>query len=129
MIPHRSLRAAILVAATLLAGSSDATTAPGQRPTDGIFTHDGLVRSLEGRIVEFYDGGQAVFAMDGRYSYSGGALGPPVTGVWQVHNDGLVCLRLDNGTARCDTFVRSADRLVVIDGSGTRIPVRSAVRK
>lgn len=78
------------------------------------------------RTLTFYDDGQARYLADGRYAwiYSEANGGGTATGHFTVRDDGAVCVALDNGRSRCDLYVRSAGRLVLITETGGRFPVR-----
>lgn len=82
------------------------------------------VAALTGRdVVEFYEGGQSRYAVGGAYSYTylGGGT---AFGRFEIAEDGVVCITFNNGRDRCDRFVRSHGRVVMITQSGDRYPVR-----
>ncbi|WP_424990306.1 hypothetical protein [Fluviibacterium sp. S390] len=97
----------------------------GQKPSDVFFTEDGLESQITGVRLRFQDGGEARFFADHRYAYLPGDGRDERRGTWEVYDRGQVCVRFDSGAARCDTLVRSADRMVLIAASGDRFPVRS----
>lgn len=71
----------------------------------------------------FYEGGQSRYSVGGAYSYSyqGGGT---AFGRFQIEGDGTICIAFNNGRSRCDAFVRSHGRLVMITQSGDRFPIR-----
>jgi len=44
--------------------------------------------------------------------------------VHDIGDAGMVCVTYDSGPERCDMFVMSGDRLVLLTDSGERYPVR-----
>lgn len=74
-------------------------------------------------LVEFYEGGQSRYSAGGSYSYTyqGGGT---AFGQFEIGADGLVCVRFNNGRDRCDRFVRSHGRTVMITQGGDRFPIR-----
>lgn len=74
-------------------------------------------------VVEFYEGGQSRYSTGGAYSYtykSGGTA----FGKFEVRPDGAICVLFNNGRDRCDFFVHSHGRVVMITQSGERYPIR-----
>lgn len=117
-----------LMAAAMLTGVSatgQTTQILGQRASDAIYTADGLTQAISGTVVEFYDGSRARYDTDGAYSYTYQEGDPPFVGTWTVRDVGEVCVTFENGSARCDHFVRSGDRMVLIIANGDRYPVRT----
>ena len=95
------------------------------RPGDTPFTaHDAV--TLEGRTLTFYDDGRSTYEADGVYSYTYAPVngGGTAWGDYSVMPDGSICIAFRNGLARCDLYVRSGDRLVLITEAGERYPVR-----
>lgn len=78
---------------------------------------------LAGRTLTFYDDGQSKFSAGGAYSYTY-ASGESAFGTYSIAEDGSVCIQYRNGLGRCDLFVRSSDRLILINAKGERYPVR-----
>ena len=74
-------------------------------------------------VVEFYEGGQSRYGADGSYSYTyqGGGT---AHGQFEIASDGVICILYNNGRGRCDTFVWSHDRLVMLTEKGERFPIR-----
>ncbi|MEM6384848.1 MAG: hypothetical protein AAF718_01300 [Pseudomonadota bacterium] len=97
----------------------------GLRANDTILTKAQLEDLLSGYLVEFFDGSKSRYASDGTYAYTYTDDGPAWTGAYRLLDDSLVCVDFDNGTARCDRFVMSGDRVVLIIENGTRFPVRN----
>lgn len=74
-------------------------------------------------VVEFYDGGQSRYAADGAYSYTyqGGGT---AHGQFKIASQGVICIAYNNGRSRCDTFVWSHGRLVMLTEKGGRFAIR-----
>ncbi|WP_171208828.1 MULTISPECIES: hypothetical protein [unclassified Ruegeria] len=112
----RYLILALIVASPLSA--AEWPTKPGDVPLS--------VQELEalaGRTLTFYDDGQSKFSAGGAYSYTY-ASGESAFGTYSIAEDGSICIDYRNGFSRCDLYVRSGDRLIVIDQKGDRYPVR-----
>lgn len=88
------------------------------------------LQALEGRVLTFYDDGQSLYSAGGAYSYTYAAEhgGGTAFGTFEVVQDGSVCTAFRNGLHRCDLFVHSKGRLVLINEKGERYPVRPQVR-
>lgn len=97
----------------------------GVRPGDTVLSKAEMSELLSGRLVEFYDGSKSRYGADGRYAYTYTDDGPAWTGAYTVDDGSLVCVAFDNGTSRCDRFVRDGDRVILIIRDGTRFPVRN----
>lgn len=82
--------------------------------------------ALEGRVLTFYDDGQSRYSAGGAYSYTYSAEngGGTAFGTFEVAQDGSICTAFRNGFSRCDLFVHSKGRLVLITEKGERYPVR-----
>lgn len=74
--------------------------------------------------VEFFEGGVSRYSVGGAYSYTYANDGGTAYGSFNVTPDGLICIAFRNGRSRCDRFVRSHGRLVMITESGDRFPIR-----
>ncbi|WP_420586238.1 hypothetical protein [Ruegeria sp.] len=81
------------------------------------------LEALEGRTLTFYDDGQSKYSAGGAYSYTY-ASGQSAFGTYSIAEDGSICIAYRNGFSRCDLYVRSGDRLILIDEKGDRYPVR-----
>lgn len=81
------------------------------------------LNALAGRTLTFYDDGQSRFSEGGAYSYTY-ASGESAFGTYSIAEDGSVCIAYRNGFSRCDLYVRSGERLILIDEKGDRYPVR-----
>ena len=95
------------------------------RPGDVMLTGDELAQVLVGQEVEFFDGSTARYGLDGGYAYRYRPEDPPFLGSYQTGEDSAVCVRFDDGASRCDTYVRSGDRLLLLTVDGLRFPVRA----
>ncbi len=84
------------------------------------------LKALAGQTFTFYDDGQAEFSAGGAYSYTYSAAngGGTAYGSYRIAEDGSVCIAYRNGFSRCDLYVRSGERLILIDEKGDRYPVR-----
>ena len=105
-----------------------ATTAlaqDGVRDTDLLFSAADLSDRLSGQVVEFFDDSRAIYRADGTYNYAFEPGDARFPGVWTTHDDSTVCIAFDNGTARCDIYVISGDRLTMVIAEGERFPARS----
>lgn len=73
--------------------------------------------------VVFYDGGRSRYSTGGSYSYTydGGAA---AFGLFTVEQDGTICITYRNGRNRCDRFVHSHDRLVMLTQDGQRFAIK-----
>mgnify|MGYP003624552439 FL=1 len=90
---------------------------------DTALTRDQVIGITEGKILTFYEGGQSRYSVGGAYSYSYQS-GATEFGHFEVRSEGDVCIMFTNGRARCDRFVRSHGRLVLLTEDGGRFPVR-----
>ncbi|WP_170469466.1 hypothetical protein [Ruegeria arenilitoris] len=106
----------------LLAASPVSAAEWPTKPGDTRLTPDEL-DALAGRTLTFYDDGQAKFSAGGAYSYTY-ASGDAAFGTYSIAEDGSVCIAYRNGFSRCDLYVRSGERLILIDEKGDRYPVR-----
>ncbi|WP_037311204.1 hypothetical protein [Ruegeria halocynthiae] len=92
------------------------------KPGDAPLTAEEL-DGLAGRTLTFYDDGQSRFSAGGAYSFTY-ASGESAFGTYSIAEDGSVCIAYRNGFSRCDMYVHSGDRLILIDEKGDRYPVR-----
>lgn len=90
---------------------------------DTVLSHDQVVAFTAGQTLTFYEGGSSRFSVGGAYSYSYQS-GATAFGHFEVGTNGEVCITFANGRARCDKFVRSHGRLVLLTEDGGRFPVR-----
>lgn len=109
----------LLLLTPVAALASDFALLSGDIP----LTRDEVVTLTETHLVEFYEGGQSRYSVGGSYSYTyeGGGT---AFGAFDVGPDGVICVIYRNGRDRCDRFVRSHGRLVMITQSGDRFPIR-----
>ncbi len=94
------------------------------RDSDTAVPVEALKARLSGQIISFYDDGKSEFYEDGRYTYTYGGEGGTAYGYWKITADGTVCIDYVNGWSRCDMYVQSGDRLVLITDAGDRFPIR-----
>ena len=110
--------------ALLFTAFASAASAQGVRDSDILLDADEMASALSGHVVEFFDGSKSHYAADGAYRYTYTDGEPPFRGTYEVNDQSGVCVTFDNGFSRCDMFVRSGERLVLIIDDGTRFPVR-----
>ncbi len=108
-----------LLCATPLAAAEWATK-PGDQPLS-----PQELEALAGQTLTFYDDGQSKYSAGGAYSYTY-ASGESAFGTYSIAGDGSVCIAYRNGFSRCDLYVRSGERLILIDEKGDRYPVRAS---
>ncbi len=90
---------------------------------DEVLSRDEVQALTAQHVVEFYEGGKSRYSVGGSYSYTyqGGGT---AFGKFEIGPDGLVCIQFNNGRGRCDRFVRSHGRTVMITETGDRFPIR-----
>ncbi|GGH38967.1 hypothetical protein SAMN05444007_11172 [Cribrihabitans marinus] len=86
----------------------------------------GELRALAGRTLTFYDDGRSKYSAGGAYSYTFSEAngGGTAFGTYRITEEGSICTAFRNGFSRCDLYVHSGDRLILIDEEGRRFPVR-----
>lgn len=79
-----------------------------------------------GRELVFFDDGKSRYAAGGSYSwtYSAENGGGSWYGTHAFMEDGTVCIDFRRLRGRCDIFVLSGERLVLLTEDGGRFPVR-----
>ena len=97
----------------------------GLRQSDQILDATEMGNLLRGQVIEFYDGSKSRYDRQGGYAYTYTDDGPVWTGQFKVADGSEVCVAFDNGSHRCDRFVRDGDRVVLITEEGLRFPVRN----
>lgn len=97
----------------------------GLRDGDTILTRGEMQTLLQGRMVEFFDGSKSRYSENGRYAYTYTDDGPAWIGQYRLLDNSLVCVDFDNGSSRCDRFVRAGERVILVIEDGTRFPVRN----
>lgn len=115
----RKTTMAAMALALLPAMAAGWETRDGDVPLSEAALRDALV----GQVLVFHDDGRARFYDDGRYSYTY-AGGGTAYGHYSLGDDGTACIGFTNGFSRCDLYVRSGARLVLITEDGDRFPVR-----
>ncbi len=93
------------------------------RASDLPLTGEQILARIVGRSLVFYDDGESRFSAGGAYSYTYDG-GGSAYGTFEVGTDGVICIYYRNGRSRCDKYVQSGDRLVVLTADGERYPVR-----
>ncbi|MDE4132946.1 hypothetical protein PXK00_07480 [Phaeobacter sp. QD34_3] len=121
------MRCALVSTALFLLAAAAVADAPGWalRPSDRPFDPVELA-ALPGQSFVFYDDGEARFGSDGAYSYTYSAVngGGTSWGSYHLAPDGSVCIDFVDGFSRCDLYVHSGTRVVLITQKGARFPVR-----
>lgn len=95
-----------------------------ERASDTALTRAEVVELTAGQTLIFFDDGQSQFSVGGSYSYSYGNNGGTAFGRFTVGDDGQVCIAYRNGFSRCDRYVHSGDRLVMLTEKGERFPIK-----
>lgn len=93
------------------------------RDGDRLLTQAEVNMLTDGQTLVFYDDGQSKFSSGGVYSYTY-ASGESAYGRYRVEPDGTVCIDYRNGFARCDRYVESGTRIVMLTEKGERFPIR-----
>ena len=91
---------------------------------DTALTRAEVTQMTEGDDVVFFEGGMSRYSVGGAYSYTYPNGGGTAFGTFEVTPDGLICIAFRNGHSRCDRFVRSHGRVVMITQKGDRFPIR-----
>jgi hypothetical protein len=76
-----------------------------------------------GTVLTYYDDGQSSYGADGAYTYTY-ASGEMASGSFTIKEDGKVCVIFTNGRDRCDRFVSSRGKIILLTAQGHRFPVR-----
>ena len=95
--------------------------------TDRILDRQEVDALTAGQTLVFYDDGQSKYSVGGAYSYTY-ASGESAFGRYEIKEDGTVCINYRNGFSRCDRYVQSGERIILLTESGLRFPVRPAVK-
>ena len=93
------------------------------RTGDQLLDSDGMQDQVVGRTHTFFDGGRSFFPITDTYTYTypdGGVA----YGRYEMRGDGVVCTFFNHGYERCDAYVRTGERLVLITSHGPRFPVK-----
>ncbi|KIC51966.1 hypothetical protein [Tateyamaria sp. ANG-S1] len=94
------------------------------RSTDAPLDGPAVVALVEGNTLTFFDDGQSKFSAGGAYSYTYANGGGTAFGRYVVGDDGTVCIAFRNGFGRCDRYVESNGRVVMLTEKGERFPIR-----
>lgn len=101
---------------------------PGMRKNDVYLTEQGLKRKIVGRTVMFTDGSLASYRRDGSYLWRRDEYDDGVTGRYAIKRNGMVCVRMDRGRNRCDTYVRSVSNYYFLTSGGGRMKIKGFLR-
>lgn len=96
--------------------------------TDRILNRQEVDALTAGQTLVFYDDGQSKYSVGGAYSYTY-ASGESAFGRYEIEEDGTVCIIYRNGFSRCDRYVQSGARIILLTEKGLRFPVRPAAKK
>jgi len=107
--------------------STPAWAQDGIRASDQILDRAAMSDLLSGHIVEFHDGSKSSYAPDGTYGYTYTDDGPVWSGQYEVQSDSRVCVNFDNGSRRCDQFVKDGERVILVTEDGLRFPIRNRI--
>ncbi|MDH5529763.1 MAG: hypothetical protein OEY05_06970 [Paracoccaceae bacterium] len=110
---------ALFVSASATASAAEWAMRTGDQP----FEAAELAAFLASQEVRFYDGGRSEYGPDDAYAYVYSSE-DRAEGKFRIMDDGSVCIAFDNGFSRCDLYVRSGDRVLLIDEKGDRFPLR-----
>lgn len=94
------------------------------RASDTVLDRQAILARVEGQTLVFFDDGQSKFSVGGAYSYTYANGGGTAYGAYQIADDGTVCIAFRNGFGRCDRYVESGGRLVMLTEKGERFPIR-----
>ena len=97
----------------------------GLRDGDQTLSASEMGDLLAGQVIEFHDGSKSRYATNGGYGYTYTDDGPVWSGRYSLYENSRVCVDFDNGSRRCDLFVRAGDRVVLITQDGLRFPIRN----
>lgn len=114
---------AILLSLTPLMAPAAAAQDWATRAGDERLSGAELAAFLTAGAVRFYDGGRSEYGPGPAYAYVYASEGR-AEGRYRIGADGVVCVDFVNGFSRCDIFVRSGGRVVLIDRKGARFPVK-----
>lgn len=90
---------------------------------DIALSREEVVEMTDRQVLTFYEGGKSRYSADGSYSYTYDQ-GATAFGDFTVGSDGVICIAYQNGRTRCDRFVRSHGRLVMLTEDGQRFAIR-----
>ena len=96
------------------------------RDTDIVPTKAALSETVLDRDLEYYDGGVSRYETGGQYAwtYAQNNGGGVWSGTHDIQENGVICVTFETGVERCDMFVMSGERLVMLTDDGQRFPVR-----
>lgn len=97
------------------------------RAGDTVPTAAGLNDMILDRDLEYFDGGVSRYGADGSYAwtYAENNGGGVWAGTYILNDDMALCVTFETGQERCDKFVISNDRLVLLTSEGQRFPLRT----
>lgn len=108
----------------LLATAASSQTQLPVRSGETALTRAEVVELTSDTTLTFFDNGQSKFSTGGAYSYTYANDGGTAFGAFRIEDDGVVCIDYRNGRTRCDRYVRSRDRILLVTETGDRYPIR-----
>lgn len=117
------MRIVVVFIFTIVAGLASALG--GLHESDTRLEQTELTGLLAGQVIEFFDGSKSTFLNSGRYRYTYTDDGPVWEGTYVLGDNSQVCINFDNGSGRCDFFVKDGTRAILITAEGVRFPVRN----
>ena len=83
-----------------------------------------VMAEIVGKSLQYFDGGVSKFSAGGAYSYTYANGGGTAFGRYEIGVDGTVCIAFRNGFGRCDRYVESGGRVVMLTEKGERFPIQ-----
>ncbi|MEP0960285.1 MAG: hypothetical protein ABJL72_08020 [Roseobacter sp.] len=118
----------LLIATLICAGMPVLAADWAVRPSDRVLTRQDVETLTSGNTLVFYDEGRSTYSEGGAYSYTY-ASGQSAYGNYEITQDGTVCITYRHGAERCDRYVESGPRIVLLTEDGLRFPVRPVEKK
>ena len=113
----------LLIGLLTYIGNDAAAEGWALRDADRVLSRAEVEDLTAGRTITFYDDGESKYSVGGSYSYTY-ASGQSAFGRFEIQADGTVCITYRNGFGRCDRYVQSGARIVLLTENGLRFPVR-----
>lgn len=96
------------------------------RASDTVPSAADLSSLILDRDLEYFDGGTSRYNADGTYAWTFGENngGETHPGTHRFGDNATLCITYETGAERCDMFVQSGERLVLLSDDGQRYPIR-----
>ncbi len=91
---------------------------------DTVLDGGSIGQITDGSALTYFDDGVSRFSAGGAYSYTYANGGGTAFGSFRIGDEGQICIDFRNGMGRCDLYVRSGGRLVMLTQRGERFPVK-----